>query len=196
MANGTNVAEMCHTVLALPPQTIANGATSQAFTMKNADHVSILVLFGSEGGSPPSQEITGIQVNACTNSAGANATPIGVSGGGSGQGFRYYYQLLSGAGNDILNGAAQKLANSVNPPNYTSGTSGITAFPTTMTNLVYIIEIDSAEVEILADSVGPNTEYPYLQVVISNGSNAAYACVVAILSGLRYAYNIGTSQTV
>lgn len=194
--NGVNIAEACHTVLALPPQSIANGATSLAWSMKQADHVSIIIAFGTEGGSPPTQEITSIQVNACTSAAGANATPIGVSGGVAGQGFRYYYQLLGGAGNDILNGAQQKLANSVNPPNYTSGAAGIVAFPTSMTNLVWIIEIDSAEVEILADVVGTITEYPYLQVVIGNGSNAAICTVLAILSGLRYAFNIGATQTV
>jgi hypothetical protein len=185
--NGVNIAEACHTVLVVPAVNTTGGVTGQAFSMKQAEHVSIIIAFAAVA-SPPVAP-TSIVINQCTSAAGANATPLAS--------FRYYYQLLGGAGNDILNGAAQSLANTPSlPPNYTTSTAGITSFPATVANLVYIIEIDAAELEAIADVVGTATEYPYLQVVIANGATATFGTCIAILSGLRYAYKIGASQTV
>jgi hypothetical protein len=184
--NGVNLAEATHIVNVLPAVNTTGGVTGQAFSMKGADHVSILITFGATT-SPPVAP-TSIVINQCTSAAGANATPLAS--------FRYYYQLLGGAGNDILNGAAQALANTPSlPPNYTTSTAGITSFPATVANLVYVIEIDAAELEAIADVVGTITEYPYLQVVIANGANATYGSVIAVLSGLRYAYKVGATAT-
>lgn len=184
--NGVNIAVAAHTINALPPVSISGGKTAQAFSMKGAEHASIIISFGVQGAAVP----TSIVVNQCTNAAGAN--PVALAS------FRYYYQLLGGAGNDILNGAAQALTNAPSvPPNWTTSASGIVAFPTSVANLVYIIEIDSAELETpTVNVVGTVTEYPYLQVVIADSGNATIAAVTVVLSGLRYAYNVGNSQTV
>ena len=193
--NGFNIAEAGHTVLALVPETISGGATAQAFSMKGAEHVSIIIAFGVVAGSPPTPP-TSIVINQCSSAAGANATALGS--------FRYYYQTAAGAGNDILNGYQQCLSNSPNlPPNYTSGTAGITTVPAINAPLpapnpgggLIVIEIDAAELEAAADAVGPQTELPYLQVVIANGAYATYACVLAILSGQRYSYKVGVTAT-
>lgn len=183
--NGVNLSEAAHSVLAVFPQSVAT-ATAQCFHMKQAEHVSIYVLFGAESGSPLTVP-TSIVVNQCTNASGGSATPLAS--------FRYAYQLLSGAGNDVLNGNAQALSNTVGPgPNWTTSTSGITSFPASTNGLVYIIEIDSAELEAIADAVGPQTEYPYIQVVVTN-ANAEYITILAVLTGLRYAEKGGYTMT-
>jgi hypothetical protein len=178
---------MGHSVLAFGPGNISTTATSQACSFKLAEHLSIYVLFGAEAGSPPAAP-TSINVYQCTTAGGANATAMS-------SGFRYYYQLLGGAGNDILNGDAQALTNTVGPgPNWTSGNSGITSFPASVSNLVYIIEMDSAEVEIIAQSVGSNTEYPYIQVEVASTA-ATPLTILYVFTGLRYAYKGGQTFT-
>jgi len=185
--NGINLAEAGHSVLAYGPANISSTATGQAASFKLAEHVSIYILFGTEGGSPPAVP-TSIQVNQCTDASGSNPTAMA-------NGFRYYYQKLGGAGYDILDGNAQALSNTVGPgPNWTSSNSGITSFPATVTGLVYIIEMDAAEMEIIAQSVGSNTEYPYFNVVVT--SSAATPCTILyVFSGLRYAYKGGQTFT-
>ena len=128
-------------------------------------------------------------MNQCTNASGAGATPL--------TSFRYYYQLLGGAGNDILNGAVQALTvNNGRPPNWTTSAAGITQFPTSVANLVYVIEIDSSELAAITNVVGPITEYPYLQVQFTDSGNATYASVFAVLSSFRYQNLLETSVTV
>jgi hypothetical protein len=187
--NGVNLAVAGHPINLSSPQNITGGVTSQAFSMKGAEHVTIFLIWGAVPGSPPTVP-TSVVVNQCTNAAGANATPLAS--------FRYYYQTAGGAGNDIMNGAQQALANAPSlPPNWTTSTAGITAFPATMAGSVLAIEIDAAELETaLVDVVGPITEYPYLQVVVGNGAVATFCCILAVLTGLRYAYNVGVSFTV
>ncbi len=183
--NGVNLAEATHLVSVLPPVSISGGKTGQAFSMKGAEHVSIVISFGVQGAAVP----TAIVVNQCTSAAGAGATAL--------TSFRYYYQLLGGAGNDVLNGAAQAQANTPSqPPNYTTSTAGITSFPTSVANLVYVIEIDAAELEAIADTVGTITECPYLQVQITDSGNTTYASILAVLSGVRYANKLSPSATV
>ena len=185
--NGFNLSEAGHLVLALAPQTISGGATAQAFHMKEAEHVSIVVAFGQIAGSPVTNP-TAIVLKQCTDANGSNATAI--------TSFRYYYQTVKGAGHDILDGYGACLSNSPNlPPNYTTGGTGITVLPTDCTNLIFVIEVDAAELESIADAVGPQTEYPYLQVVITNGANASYCAILAVLSGLRHAYKVGLTAT-
>jgi hypothetical protein len=185
MAVRVNQAEHLHTVLALSPVALGASKTSQAVSMKNASHVSWGVYFGASNGVPAS-----IVVNQCTDANGDNATPL--------PSFRYYYQLLGGAGNDILNGNAGALSNTVGPgPNWAQTTAGITSFPASVANLVYIIEIDDTELEAIADAVGPQTEYPYLQVVVTNAGspvNTTQISMVALLSP-RYPEKGGFTAT-
>ena len=186
MANGFNVAEQGHPINILPPVSISGGATAQAFSMKHAEHVSIIIAFGALA-SPPVNP-TAILVKQCTDASGSNATALAS--------FRYYYQSTAGAGYDTLDGYAQCLSNSPNlPPNYTASAAGITSFPSSVANLVYVIEIDSAELEVIADAVGSSTEYPYLQLVITSSATATYASAFAVLSGLRYASKLNATAT-
>lgn len=186
--NGQNLAEAGHTVLAFGPASISSTATGLAANFGLAEHLTIYVLFGIEAGSPPAVP-TAIQVNQCTDASGSN--PVAMANG-----FRYYYQTASGLGNDVLNGNAQALTNTVGPgPNWTAGAAGIVAFPASVTGLVYAIEMDSAEVEIIAQNVGSNTEHPYIQCVVT--STAATPCTILyVFTGLRYAYKGGQSFTV
>ena len=186
MANGFNVAEQGHPINILPPVSISGGATTQAFHMKHAEHASIIIAFGAQ--ASPAVNPTSIVVNQCTDASGSNATPLAS--------FRYYYQSTKGAGYDTLDGYGQCLSNSPNlPPNYTTAVTGITSFPSAVSNLLYVIEIDAAELEIIADAVGSSTEYPYIQVVIASSATATYASAIAILSGLRYASKLNATCT-
>jgi hypothetical protein len=186
--NGFEVALNGHPINIIPPQNIAGGVTSQAFSMIGAGHVSIVVKFGVVGGSPP-QNPTSLVVNQCTNAAGANPNPLAS--------FRYYYQTAGGAGNDGLNGVQNPEGTSSTPPNWTVSSSGITQFTPTLADTVIVIELEAAELETsLVDQVGTVTEYPYLQVVINNGEIATYCQVDAILSGLRRTGNNQPSFTV
>jgi hypothetical protein len=128
-------------------------------------------------------------VNQCTDANGSNALPLAA-------GFRYYYQTAAGPGNDILDGNQQPLNNSVGPgPNYTSGWNGITTFPAGGGS-VFLIEIDSPEVEISSQSVGSNTEHPYIQCVVSDTATPGTPCTILyVFTGLRYAYKDGRSFT-
>lgn len=184
--NGVNLAVAGHYINILPPVSISGGKTAQAFSMKGAEHVSIEIAFGVQGAAVP----TSIVVNQCSNAAGAGATPLAS--------FKYWYQLLGGAGNDILNGAGQALTNAPSqPPNWTTSTAGIISFPTSVANLVYVIEIDSSELETAAvDVVGTINELPYIQVVIADSGNATFATIQACLTGLRYAQNVQVSFTI
>lgn len=170
--NGFNVVPGGHPVNVLGPVSISGGKTGQAFSMANAEHVSILINFGVMGAALP----TAILVNQCTSAAGANATAMG---------FRWYIQVAAGSGNDVFAGPNQATA------------AGIlaAALPATVLNCQIVIEIDAAELEAIASVVGAITEYPYLQVQITDSGNVTFASVVAILSGLRYAYTTGQTAT-
>ena len=112
-------------------------------------------------------------------------------------GFRYYYQTKGGAGNDVFDGNQQALSNTVGPgPNWTSAAAGITTLPvpSSGTAIAVVIEMDSAEVEIITQTVGASTEYPYIQTVVS-GAQANPLSVVYVFSGLRYAYKGGQTFT-
>lgn len=189
MSKGFNIAVDGHTALILPPQSIAGGVVTQPFSLKSFDHASIIIAFGATS-SPPVAP-TAIIVNQCTSAAGANATPLSS--------FRYYYTLLGGAGNDILNGAAQALSmNAGRPPNWTTSTAGITDFylPASLQDLIFIIEIDSADLA-TQNQVGPVVTLDYLQIqIVANGGNTTMCCILAELSGARNAFNVGASVTV
>ena len=158
--NGFNISEAGHVVPVVLPKNVTGGATGQAFSMKSAEHASIVISVGALAA-----QLGAVTLNQCTNVSGSGATAIP---------FRYYQQSTAGAGNDTFDtGPVAATSAGFTPPN--------------TPNVVYVIEIDSAE---LADGS------PYLQLAIANGANADFASVVAILSGQRQQYRGNPSATV
>ena len=70
-AKGFYPAQEGHIVLALPPVSITDTATCQAFSMATYSHATILVLIGASAGP-----LTSIVVNECTDAAGTD--PVGI----------------------------------------------------------------------------------------------------------------------
>ena len=169
--NGVMLAEALHTAQILVPQSISGGKTCQAFSMAEAEHVSILFTFGAKGAANP----TSIVLNQCSSAAGAGPVALG--------GWPYYIQSNGGAGNLTAGGE-----DVFDEGPLWATTAGITSFPTSIANVVIAIEIDSALLE--------DVSLPYIQVVIADSGNVTYCGVVAILSGLRYAYRGSPSVTV
>jgi hypothetical protein len=115
---GFNVSEAGHIIPLILPLNVTGGATAQAFSMKGADHASIVILVGALAA-----QLGAVTLNQCTSAAGAGATAIP---------FRYYQQSTAGAGNDKLDtGPVAALAAGFVPPN--------------TPNVVYTIEVDSSE---------------------------------------------------
>lgn len=156
---GFNISEAGHVVNLLPPQNITGGVTSQAFNLKTAKHASIIIALGAVAA-----EFTKIILNLCSNASGAGATAIP---------FNLYIQPTGGAGNDQL-GSIQ----SISAAGYT---------PAEGANVVYVIEIDANELEAAGVGIGGDGTDSYLNVQLTNGANADYACILAVLSGLRFA---------
>ncbi len=178
MSNGFNVSEQGHPINVLPAVSISGGKTTVPFSMAGAEHASIILSFGASAALPTSF----ILKQATTQAAGTNAA----------LGFRFYYQLTGGAGNDTLLG-----------PFYAAATGITSTLPTGaalpaggVASLMWIIEIDAAELEPIAAVVGTVTEYPYLELVIADSGNVTIASCVVILSGLRYAYKGSPTATV
>jgi hypothetical protein len=169
--NGIQISESCHVAQILTPQSIAGGKTCQAFSMENAEHVTILFNFGARGANNP----TAILFYQCSNAAGASAQLFG--------GWPYYVQSNGGAGN--LTAGGEDIFDQ-GPLWATS--AGITTFPTSVANIVIAAEIDAA----LLEDFG----LPYIQVVIVDSGNATYLGVEAIVSGMRNAYRSSPSITV
>jgi hypothetical protein len=116
--NGFNIAEAGHVVPLILPKNVTGGATAQAFSMKNADHASIIIIVGALAA-----QLVAVTLNQCTNASGAGAVAIP---------FRYYQQSTAGAGNDVFDtGPVAVTATGFTPPN--------------TPNVVYSIEIDSSE---------------------------------------------------
>jgi hypothetical protein len=176
--NGIQIAEATHVINALPAVSISGGKTTVPFSMAGAEHASIILSFGASAALPTSF----ILKQATTQAAGTN----------SALGFRFYYQATSGAGNDTLLG-----------PFY-ADTTGITStLPASaplpaggVASLMFIIEIDAAELEPKAAVVGTIVEYPYLELVIADSGNVTIGSCIVILSGLRYAYKGSPTATV
>lgn len=163
---GFNVAEAGHIVNVLSPQSISGGKTGQRFHMKNAAHVSVIVQIGAFGSAVP----TAILVKVCQDVNGTGATAIA---------FRYYNSVSGGQSIDRTS------------PPLLATTSGITAF-SKINNEFIVIEIDSAEIDSTADN-SQTSDYPYLEVSVTDSGNSTQMSMVAILSGNRYAGQ-GTSQ--
>jgi hypothetical protein len=164
--NGFNISEAAHVIPILQPQNVTGGANALIFSTKMCAHVSILINVGALAA-----QLGALTINACQTEAGASPTAIP---------FRYYKQTTAGAGNDTLSGPTVATAAGFTPAN--------------TPNVMYTIELDSAELDSLGD--GNGVDYPYLQVAFANGANADYVSAVAVLSGLRLAYQGSPSQTV
>lgn len=174
---GFNVAEGGHVINILPPQTIGGGVVSQGFRMGLCAHVSIIVQFGTFGAAAP----TSLTLVANQTFASATASPPG----GTAIPFRYYLA------NDL---AAGTLNDQTSPPIYATATGLLQAAITKVNNTFLVIELDAAELDFLGDS--NNQDYPVLQLVIANGAYPTLCSAVAIMSGVRQAYqgqgNTGT----
>jgi hypothetical protein len=114
---GFVLAEEGHVVQAVAPVDITGGVTGQAFSMKNHQHASILVLVGVSAAA-----FTKLIVNACTAADGSNPTAIP---------FNIYKQETAGASHDVLG-----LRTAVSAAGYT---------PSAADGIFYVIELDANE---------------------------------------------------
>ena len=145
---GFVMAEMGHPVNIIPPIDITGGVTGDVFSMKNYAHATIIIQIGVSAAA-----FTKIIVNECTDFAAAGATAIPFS----------IYKEETAAG-DTLGARTAVLA------------AGVT--PSANDNIMYVIELDAAE--LTADS-------HFVQLSLTNPANSVIASALAILSGSRYA---------
>lgn len=176
--NGFSIAEAGHVAVLLPPQSISAGSSATpinpAFSMKNYKHASILIIAGAEA----TQDATTLLVYLCSSAAGAN--PVAIP-------FNYYFQAAGGAGNDVL-GSIQ---------NATAAGVVLSAADWPPNGLI-VIEIDANELEgatgvPLANSLGVDS---YIGIGLGAPTAVDLACVVAVLSGARFANVSSPSVTV
>jgi hypothetical protein len=171
---GYNVSEAGHLVNILPPASIGGGAVSQAFNMGLAAHCSIIIQLSTLGATLP----TSIQLVANSSITQSKTSPPG----GTAVPFRAYLNKGGGGtSNDLLS-----------PPTYYAAAGILAAALSPIANQMISIEIDAAELDFLGDS--DNADFPYLQLVITNGAFPTVASAVAIMSGLRQSYQ-GGGQT-
>ncbi len=114
-ARGFFVAQEGHVVNILPPANTAAGVSSQAFNVKNAAHVSILLQFGALAEAPGA-----FTVNAGSDLAMAGAVAIP---------FNLFKQETSGAANDVLSTRIAEAATGYAPPD--------------ISDIFYVLEIDA-----------------------------------------------------
>jgi hypothetical protein len=166
--NGFSIAEKAHVAVILPPASITGGTgnINPAVALKNYKHASIIIALGAEA-----TQLSGLlQVFLCATAAGGS--PVAIP-------FNYYFQAAGGAGNDVLSSIQNALA------------AGVTmAVGNAPPNGCIVIEIDADELEAstvggaLAGSLGVDS---YVTVAIPSAAAANFACVVAVLSGARFA---------
>lgn len=137
-----------HIVNALPPIDITGGVTSDVWSMKKHAHATIIVQIGVSAAA-----FTKIILLACDDFTPSNTSAIA---------FRQYAEET--AAGDTLSAVTAVAA---------AGTT-----PSANNNIMYVIEIDSAELP---------AGYPNLQLSLTNGANSVIASAVVILSGSRYA---------
>jgi hypothetical protein len=114
---GWNLAEQAHIVNALPPVSIAGGATADRFSMKNFAHATIIVSVGVSAAA-----FTKIIVRSCSAATSGTVTDIP---------FRVYKEET--ALGDTLGAKVDVAA------------AGVT--PSANDNIFYVIELDAAELE-------------------------------------------------
>ncbi len=164
MTTGFNVAEAGHVVNVLSPQSISGGKTGQRFSVKFAGHVSIIVQIGVIGAAVP----TAILVKLCKDSSGTGATAIG---------FRYYKGKAGGVAID-----------QTSPP-VVATASGITVIDNAPNQFI-VIEIDAMEINATGDD-SQTTDFPYVELSVTDSGNVTYMSAVAVLSANRLAYQGG-----
>jgi len=145
-----NLAETCHFVHLVPPQSDTTGLSSSCFSMENWSHATIICLMGATNA-----DAGFITVQKCTSSAAAGATDFA---------FQYYAEETDAG--DVLDAA----------PTRVTAATGIDAAPSGVNNIMYIIELDAAE-------LGPT--YQWVRVTFSVPGAANLIAAVAILSGGR-----------
>ncbi|MHB8303350.1 MAG: hypothetical protein ACYDC6_11015 [Acidobacteriaceae bacterium] len=114
-ARGFMVPEEGHVVNILPPTSSSAGVSSQAFNLRNAAHVSILLQYGVLAEAPGA-----VTVNAGTDLAMAGATAIP---------FNLFKQETSGTANDVMSERTAQPATGYAPPD--------------VSNIFYSLEIDA-----------------------------------------------------
>jgi len=137
--------------------------------MKMAAHVSIVIQFGAFGAAVP----TSVTLVANQSITQSTTSPPG----GTAIPFRYYLANLAVAGT---------LNDQESPPVYATSAGVLAAVLSKVNNTYMTIELDAAEIDFLGD--GNGLDYPYLQVVIANGAYPTLCSAVAIMSGVRQAY--------
>jgi hypothetical protein len=147
-AHGCTIAEECHVVNILPPVDITGGATSDVFSMENYSHATIIVQVGASAAA-----FTKLIVEECDDFVPTNHDDLA----------HYIYKEETDAGDTL--GARTAVA--------AAGTT-----PSANDNIMYVIEIDAAELSEGRDK---------LRLEITNGVNSVIASAVAVLSGSRYA---------
>jgi hypothetical protein len=120
---GNVLAETSHFVNILPPVDITGGAKSQAFSMKNHGHATILFQIGVSAGAP-----TAIFVKYGTATAAVGSDVAGSTA----MAFSIYKQETAGAANDIL-GARTAVTSAGYVPSANDG-------------IMYVIEVDAREI--------------------------------------------------
>ena len=165
--NGFNISEEGHLVFLIAPQNGTSGVLhSQAFSLANYKHASIIIGFGAQAGQGTIIELFAAAATAAAGSAasGRQALP-----------FNLYKQETSGLSNDVLSAISNQPSTGYQP----SGNA----------NIFYVIEIDANELEAagfggaLADSDG---QAAYLQLDVNVAGEADFVCAFAVLSGGRY----------
>mgnify|MGYP001578868173 CR=1 FL=1 len=165
---GFNLAEGAHIINHLAPQSISGGKTGSWFHCKNAEHITLILAFGAFGTNKPDP----ITVEIAKDVNGTGATAIG---------FRYY---------PSKNGAIER----VSPP-LVAAAAGITAaLLSKINNEFVVIELDSEEINATNDG-SVDTDYPYIRVNVVDSGNTTYLGILAILTGLRQAYQGGLQMT-
>jgi hypothetical protein len=115
-AKGINVAEECHVVNILPPQSISGATVADIFSMENYAHATIIVTAGSTNA-----DAGNITIEECDDFTPTNDTAIDF----------YYYAETTAAGDTL---GARTLAEAA---------TGIDV--SANDNITYVIEIDAAE---------------------------------------------------
>src|SRR5512135_2946004 len=112
-----NLAETCHFVHLIPPQSDSNGDTGACFSMKKWGHATIIVQMGAtdaDGGT--------VKVQKCTAQDGSGATDFA---------FQYYAEETDSG--DVLDAT----------PTRAVAADGIDAGPAGVNNIMYVIEFDA-----------------------------------------------------
>lgn len=145
-----NLAETCHFINLIPPLSDTNGETSACWSMEEWAHATIVVQFGATDADAGT-----ITVQKCT-SIGAGG-PVDFA-------FEYYAEETDAG--DVLDAA----------PTRVTAATGIDCAPAGVNNIMYVIEIDAAEL---------GQAYPFLRVVYSTPNGATLISALVILSGGR-----------